>query len=102
RRLAPSATHELLRCRTVRCDDPWASMRPAHFLMFTFSLRGMGRGRGNGADPVLGKGYLVGVHVVLDRHRRPVADDLDEVVGSGEDPVLVVDGDIAEVLDEVR
>lgn len=65
-------------------------------------FRGMGRGRGNGVEPILGEGYLVGVHVVLDGHRRPVADDLDEVVGSGEDPVLVVDGDIAEVLDEVR
>ena len=53
-------------------------------------------------EPILGEGYLVGVHVVFDGHRRPVADDLDEVVGSGEDPVLVVDGDTAEVLDEVR
>ena len=45
---------------------------------------------------------LVGVHVVLDCHRRPVADDLDEIVGSAEDPILVIEGDIADVLDEVR
>ena len=59
-------------------------------------------GRGNSETPILGEGFLVGVHVVLDCHRRPVPDDLDEVGGSAEDPVLVVDGIIAEALDEVR
>ena len=55
----------------------------------------MCRGPGNGVAPILGERFLVGVHVVPDGHRRPVANDLDEVVGSGEDPVLVVDSDIA-------
>ena len=62
----------------------------------------MRRGPGDGVAPILRERFLVGVHVVLDGHRRPVANDLDEVVGSGEDPVLVVDGNIAEVLDKVR
>jgi hypothetical protein len=62
----------------------------------------MRRGPGDGVAPILTERFLVGVHVVLDGHRRPVANDLDEVVGSGEDPVLVVDGNIAEVLDKVR
>jgi hypothetical protein len=62
----------------------------------------MGWGRGNSEAPIPGEGFLVGVHVALDCRLRPVADDLDEVVGSAEDPVLVVDGDIAEALDEVR
>ena len=93
--LCDTAIHEQFRSRNVAAVARCEKCLPSPF-------RGMGRGRGNGADPILGEGYFVGVHVVLDRHRRPVADDLDEVVGSGEDPVLVVDGDIAEVLDEVR
>jgi hypothetical protein len=60
----------------------------------------MRRSPGDGVAPILRERFLVGVHVVLDGHRRPVANDLDKVVGSGEDPLLVVDGNIAEVLDE--
>ena len=36
----------------------------------------------------------------FERHRRPAADLLDEVVRAREDPVLVVDGDLMEVLEE--
>jgi len=40
----------------------------------------MCRGPGDGVAPILGERFFVGIHVVLDGHRRPVANDLDEVV----------------------
>src|SRR5260221_13267382 len=48
------------------------------------------------------EGVFPAGYEVRDGRGRAVADDLDEVVGSGEDAVLVVDGDVADVLDEVR
>ena len=38
----------------------------------------------------------------FERRRRPTTNRLDQVVRSGEDPVLVVDGDLAQVLDDER
>lgn len=36
----------------------------------------------------------------LERHRRPSADLFDEIVRAGENPVLMIDGDLVEVLEE--
>ena len=38
----------------------------------------------------------------FERRRRPTTNRFDQVVRSGEDPVLVVDGDLAQVLDDER
>ena len=43
-----------------------------------------------------------GCHVILDGHRFAAADDLDQVVGAGEDAVPVVLGDMAQVLRKKR
>src|SRR4029077_15960 len=42
------------------------------------------------------------VDELLHGHGRAVADDLDEVVRAPEDAVLVVDGNVAQMLDQVR
>ena len=36
----------------------------------------------------------------LERHRRTAADLFDEIVRAGENPVLMIDGDLVEVLEE--
>src|SRR5262249_21778754 len=38
----------------------------------------------------------------FERRRRPTTNRFDQVVRAGEDPVLVVDGDLAQVLDDER
>ena len=49
-----------------------------------------------------GEGCPVLVDKCFERRRRPTTNRFDQVVRSGEDPVLVVDGDLAQVLDDER
>src|SRR5260370_10429653 len=49
-----------------------------------------------------GKGCPVRVDKCFERRRRPTTNRFAEVVRAGEDPVLVVDGDLAQVLDNER
>ena len=47
-----------------------------------------------------GEGCSVLVDKCFERRRRPTTNRLDQVVPAGEDPVLVVDRDLAQVLDD--
>ena len=47
-----------------------------------------------------GEGCPVLVDKSFERRRRPTTNRFDQVVRAGEDPVLVVDGDLAQVLDD--
>src|SRR6476659_8047749 len=63
--------------------------------------------RANNASRVsLPRGSYKSLPVLVDkcfeRRRRPTTNRFDQVVRSGEDPVLVVDGDLAQVLDDER
>src|SRR5262249_13013524 len=49
-----------------------------------------------------GEGCPVLVDKCFERRRRPTTNRFDQVVLAGEDPVLMVDGDLAQVLDEER
>ena len=49
-----------------------------------------------------GEGCPVLVDKCFDRRRRPTPNRFDQVVRAGKDPVLVVDGDLAQVLDDER
>src|SRR6476661_8094355 len=49
-----------------------------------------------------GEGCPVLVDKCFERRRRPTTNRFDQVVRAGEDPVLVVDGDLAQVLDDER
>src|SRR5262249_7220334 len=49
-----------------------------------------------------GEGCPVLVDKCFERRRRPTTNRLDQVVRAGEDPVLVVDRDLAQVLDDER
>src|SRR5258708_39894747 len=49
-----------------------------------------------------GEGRPVLVDTCFERRRRPTTKRFDQVVRAGEDSVLVVDGDLAQVLDDER